>query len=396
MNKIILSLHRITGTVIALFFAMWFITGLVLLYHPYPRLSDAEINGHYEALPDSLPAIETLTAQLTDTLQALGIRQFQGQTLVDITTADTTYTICTDTIPVKPVTFETIKSIAQQWVKAPISRIDTLQERQQWVLYSRYEKNLPIYRFFFDDAEKHQLYIDSRTAEVLQFTNRHSRFWAWAGAIPHKFYFPMIRKDVDVWETTITIGGLICLLAALSGMYVGIDALLRHRRNKKRWGSPYKKWTYKWHHIAGLIFGIFLVGWGLSGMMAMQRIPKWLVPMEGDYFFKESKMWNSSKMMPIEKYTLDYRLLSTEYHDLKQVTWSRIGDIPIYRIINGEEEICINASESHIKELTIPIPVIREGCQEDERKRNALHHPTDGRVRRVLPFAHPRTAITRI
>ena len=173
----------------------------------------------------------------------------------------------------------------------------------------------------------------------------------------------MIRKDVDVWETTITIGGLICLIAALSGMYVGIDALLRNRRNKKRWGSPYKKRMYRWHHIAGLIFGIFLVAWGLSGMMAMQRIPKWLVPMEGDYFFKESKMWSSSKMLPTEKYALDYRLLSTKYHDLKQVTWSRIGDIPIYRIINGEEEICINAFERQIEELTIPIPVIEKAVR---------------------------------
>ena len=145
MNKIILSLHRITGTVIALFFAMWFITGLVLLYHPYPRLSDAEINGHYEALPDSLPAIETLTAQLTDTLQALGIRQFQGQTLVDITTSDTTYTCCADsTLKVAPITDNTIMQVARQWVDAPVMKIDTLHERQQWVLYSRYEKNLPI------------------------------------------------------------------------------------------------------------------------------------------------------------------------------------------------------------------------------------------------------------
>ena len=137
MNKIILSLHRITGTVIALFFAMWFITGLVLLYHPYPRLSDAQINGHCEALPDSLPAVETLLTQQKDTLHALSIRQFQGQTLADITTADTTFTICMDTTQqVKPVTFETIKSIARQRVNAPVSRMDTLHVRQQWVLYS--------------------------------------------------------------------------------------------------------------------------------------------------------------------------------------------------------------------------------------------------------------------
>lgn len=373
MNKIILSLHRITGTVIALFFAMWFITGLVLLYHSYPRLSDKEINGHCEALPDSLPAIETLTAQLTDTLQALSIRQFQGQTLVDITTTDTTYTCCSDsTLQVAPITDKTIMQVARQWADAPVIRIDTLYERQQWVLYSRYEKNLPMYRLFFDDAEKHQLYIDSRTAEVLQFTDRSSRFWAWVGAIPHKFYFPIIRKDVDVWETTITIGGLFCLLAALSGMYVGINALLRHRKNKKRWGSPYKKWTYKWHHLAGLVFGIFIVAWGLSGMMAMQRVPKWLVPMEGDYFFRESKMWNSNKMLPIEKYTLDYRLLASTYPDLKQVSWTRIGDIPVYRIINGEEEMYIEASGTEVMELYIPENVVAKAVEKMNGKESTF------------------------
>ena len=357
-------IHRITGTVIALFFAMWFITGLVLLYHPYPRLSDADINGHCETLPHSLPPLETITTQLTAPMQALSIRQFQGQTLVDITTADTTYTCCANgTMPVAPITSETIMRVAHRWVNASVVRIDTLHERQQWVLYSRYEKNLPIYRLFFDDAGKHQLYIDSRTAEVLQFTDRSSRIWAWLGAIPHKLYFPIIRKNVDVWEAAITIGGLFCLLAAVSGIYVGIEMLLRNRKYKKRWGSPYKKWTYRWHHLAGLVFGIFIAAWGLSGMMAMQRIPKWLIPMEGDYFFKESKMWNSDEMQPLEKYTLNYRLLTSKYPDLKQVSWMSIGDIPVYRIVNGKDELYIDASGKTVKELSLSEKTIEKAIK---------------------------------
>ena len=360
-NRIILTIHRIAGTIIALFFAMWFITGLVLLYHSYPRLTDEDTRAHQETLPDSLPFIETLTAQINDTLTALNIRHFQGQTLIDISEADTSFTVCADTAShVLPITDKTILRVAQQWVSAPIAKIDTLHERQQWVLYSRYEKNLPIYRFFFDDAEKHQLYIDSKTAEVLQLTDRSSRLWAWVGAIPHKLYFPFIRKDVDVWEWSITIGGIICLLTALSGMYIGIEVLIRRHRMKRHWESPYKKWVNKWHHLLGLAFGIFIVAWSISGMMAMQRIPRWLVPMEGEYFFQESNMWNNTQMLPLEKYRLDYHLLTDKYHDLKQVTWTRTGDIPIYRIINGTDEIYINASDSVVKELYIPESVISQ------------------------------------
>ena len=372
IKRIILTIHRITGTIIALFFAMWFLTGLVLLYHSYPRLSDAELNGHQETLSDSLPSVETLAALSNDTLKGLCIRQFQGQTLVDVTVGDTTVTVCADsTEQVAPVTFETVRQVAQRWVNAPIAKVDTLFERAQWVLYSRYENNLPIYRFFFDDAEHHQLYVAKNTAEVLQQTTLSSRLWAWVGAIPHKLYFPFIRKDADVWKWTITIGGLFCLLAALSGLYVGIDVLLRRHRNKKRWGSPYKKWTYKWHHLMGLVFGIFIVAWGLSGMMAMQRIPKWLVPMEGDYFFRESKMWNNRKMLPLEDYKLDYRLLQKSYPDLKQVTWTRMGKMPVYRIINGEEEICINAADSTVRELYIPTETVEKAV----RKMNGKDTP---------------------
>ena len=355
-KKIMLSLHRITGTIIALFFAMWFLTGLVLLYHSYPRLSDSDIHGHQETLSDSLPDVEKLTSSFGDSLKGLTIREFQAQTLADISLADTTITLCADSAStLKPVTFHTAMQVARQWVNAPVGRVDTLYERAQWILYSRYEDNLPIYRFFFNDHEQHQLYMDKQTAEVLQLTNRDSRFWAWVGAIPHKLYFPLIRKDADVWKWTITIGGLFCLLAAISGMYVGIDALLHRYRTKKRWESPYKKWTYKWHHLLGLVFGIFIIAWGLSGMMAMQRIPKWLVPMEGDYFFRESKMWNNRNMLPLADYNLDYRKLKATYPDLKQVTWTRIGSIPVYRIVNGNEEICINAADTTIAELNIPI-----------------------------------------
>ena len=82
--KILKSLHSVTGTVIAVFFFMWFVTGLVLIYHPYPRLGEKETNHHSENIQaDSLRPISYYTDSLTqDTITSVTVRQMQGQALV--------------------------------------------------------------------------------------------------------------------------------------------------------------------------------------------------------------------------------------------------------------------------------------------------------------------------
>ena len=54
------SIHRITGCIIAGFFLMWFVTGLILIYHPYPRLTDEQLYEKKEILPSLLPDIQSI------------------------------------------------------------------------------------------------------------------------------------------------------------------------------------------------------------------------------------------------------------------------------------------------------------------------------------------------
>ena len=66
--RFVFSVHRVVGTIIALFFLMWFLTGLVLIYHPYPRLSDEQIYAHQEVLPDLLPDVDSIAQRAGGTL----------------------------------------------------------------------------------------------------------------------------------------------------------------------------------------------------------------------------------------------------------------------------------------------------------------------------------------
>lgn len=362
----IISLHRLTGTLVALFFAMWFLTGLVLIYHSYPGVADQERHLHRETLPDSLPALSAMLERLPEGVipTRVSLRQFQGQTLFTLENRDTTLTFCPDpSESVRPVNWQTIEAVARAWVDADPVRVDTLHRRAQWILYSSYDRKLPIYRFTYDDPAHHELFISKKDAEVQQFTDRRSRRWAYFGAIPHKFYIPAIRGDADRWKRWITAGGIFCFAAALTGLYTGFYRLVQHYRRQKKLGSPYRKRIYRWHHVAGLVFGIFMVAWGISGAMSMQRIPTWLVPMEGDYFFSSATMWNKRKTMPLERYALDYRLLQATYPELKEVEWVHFGDLPAYRIVEGSHERYIDASGMSVREMTIPESEVAAGVR---------------------------------
>lgn len=356
VRTFIFSSHRIIGTIVSLFFLMWFISGLVLLYYPFPNVSSAEKYKNMDVLPDSLPDIESVLDQVPGAekkIRGLQVEYLQEQTLFTVKTKDSLYAVCGNSLQkVKPVTGTTITEVAKKWVDAPIARIDTLHERDIWIMYSRYLEEMPIYKFYFDDKDKHELYISARSAEVQQFTNKEQRFWAWVGSIPHKFYIPVLRKNTEAWVLSLTIGGTVALITALLGMYIGIYTLYTRYKAKRKLESPYKRSWYKWHHTAGLIFGISLITFAFSGAMSLQRIPQWVIKTHGDYRISDSKL--RGKRLPIDHYLLDYRILKEKYPEIKRIEWSYFRDIPVYTIIDGDAEKCIDASSTEFRELYLP------------------------------------------
>lgn len=361
--RVLLGGHRITGCIIAVFFLMWFVTGLILIYHPYPRLSDKELYEKEEALPDFLPDIRSIEERAGDRLTALSIRRFQGQTLISVSTAKSSFVYCADgTDSIKPLDFFAVKNLVKRWIDAPVIRVDTLHKRAQWVLYSRYDQVMPIYKFYFDDPERHELFISGKTGEVQQVTSRCQRFWAWIGAIPHKFYIPWLRINLELWQGSITVAAIFCVLASLTGLLVGLWLFYKRYKRTGVWESPYRKPWFRLHHVLGGVFGIFVLAWGVSGVFSMQRIPQWLINTDGNYIFNPNRMWEKN-LLPIGSYRLDYNRLKETYPDLKRVRWTRFRDIPAYEVVVGDREFMIDASSSEIRELFIPECTVIDGIK---------------------------------
>ncbi len=223
-NKSVKRVHKVTGLTIGIFFIMWFVTGIILLYHGYPRVTDKDRYAHMENLDiKTLPNIYSIPG-LSDTVavQTLSVNNRLGETIWTISglsihketpmdakpTLNAEVVVEKDTLfAPKALTSEDIESTACKWAtEGKIVKTDTLHHRQQWVMYERYEKSLPILRYYFDDPDKTEVFISERDGEVLQVTTRSERFWSWIGAIPHKLYFPFLRKDVKRWENVLLAG----------------------------------------------------------------------------------------------------------------------------------------------------------------------------------------------
>ena len=358
---LLFKVHKYTGTVISVFFLMWFLSGLVLIYHPYPRVPEDMFNSKKETLPSSLPEIAYIRERAGDEITGLKVRQFQEQTLMDIKTKGKNFTLTTDTLhQIKPIDFKCVEKVAKHWTDAPVKKVDTLRKRSQWVLFSRYERELPIYKFHFEDKDKTHLFISGKTADVQQLTTSGTRFWAYIGAIPHKLYIPALRRNTQMWMDSFVVGASVCLAAALTGFILGLYIFIRRKRVKGVWGNPYRTRWQRVHFAAGLIFGIFLVSWAVSGLFAMKRVPQWLIKTEAPYVFDKTRLWGKN-LLPLDAYKLSFNKVKEAYPQLKEITLARFAEVPAYIIIEGANERYLDASKEEVSILDIPQQTIEDG-----------------------------------
>ena len=379
LKKITYFIHSLLGTIISLLFLMWFITGLVLIYHPFPDVNKQDRHALRANITDSLPAIQEVLACIpnNESVKHIQLNQYKQNALFQVTTSADIYHITADLQQLDSnISKQQMHSIAKSWIDAPISHVDTLHKQDIWIMYSKYLKELPIYKVHFSDSDKHQLYLSSKTGEVQQFTSQSERIWAYLGSIPHKLYIPALRQHTRIWINTLTTLATLSFITVLTGLILGFRAIIKRYRIKKEWSCPYSRPWYKWHHILGLLFGLFLLTWSISGMMALQKVPQWLVKTQTDY--KVSQKIKGAKIKPTS-YPLDYRTLQKEYPDLKQITWDYFQGVPIYHIVIGENELAIDASTNKVKELNLevePIQAAIEGIHGTETKYSIqlIHH----------------------
>ena len=354
------TIHRVLGTLLSALFLIWFISGLVMIYHTFPKANPKDKAEKFESLSPTLPSVQEVLNRIPagEEVKGMSVNRYLGQTVFHIRTDKSNYHLPADsTEQLAAITWQRIEDVARLWCKASVEKVDTLQKLDQWIPFGFLKKELPIYKFYFNDKEKHQLYISSQSGEVLQYTSSSQRFWAWMGAIPHWVYFTWLRQDKDLWvNSVIWLSGIGCIMT-IAGLYVGIYVFIRVRRKKKELTSPYKKKWYWWHHVTGTIFGLFVLTWVFSGMMSLADAPQWLAKTHKEYPVRQVMEKNKTAFTD---YPLDYREIIKEKDHVTQIEWSNFYSKPVYHIQIGSKKESIDAATNEVRSLKLTEEEIRE------------------------------------
>lgn len=358
-TKLFIHTHRILGLVLCILCFSWFISGIVMIYHSFPRVSQEERMMRQQNLDtNDLPDIQTVIQRLPEGISAkdISLNNPEGQPVFHFGNERKSHDLYADTLAVTPiVNYALCEQRAKKWCpENTITQVDTLYQLDQWIPNGQMRKEFPIYKFHYTGPEGYQLYISSRSGNVLQFTNSNERLWAWFGAIPHWVYFTVIRENQNVWTQFMYWSCYLGMIMCLIGFYLGIRSYWLNRR-KDFLRSPYKKQAFKWHHVTGFFFGIFVFTWILSGYMSMAPLPAWL--------FGEQQPRRTHHQAPdrkatsLDAYRLDYRKAIAEITQtqgpVKNITWANYQGVPLYKLSTPDQEITIDASTDTIRPFQI-------------------------------------------
>jgi uncharacterized iron-regulated membrane protein len=266
-------LHRWTGLLACLFFAMWFASGAVMLFEPFPSLPMVERFARGETLqPAGIAVTPSRALEANPAADSMQLRARDGQP-VYVLSSDGKPPVVVDANSGRvlgDLDVDAAGRIAQAFSGMKPQRIDVGVEYDQWVVHQGFDAGRPYHRVVLDDPAGTVLYVSARTGEVVQKTTRRQRVLNSVGAVPHWLYWTAIRQHWSFWDSLVWWISLGALGSAVIGFFLGI---YRYVRSRVRGGSGWRVYVswWRWHHVLGLVAGLFLLGWVLSGWLSMDH-----------------------------------------------------------------------------------------------------------------------------
>ena len=269
--RVLVYTHRWLGIACGLLFVLWFVSGIVMMYARMPELGSAERLARLNAIQPSMiraelpaPAGGEITRIVISTLEGRPVYRVTAKGQTDISFADTG-----DAVPL--VDADQALRIARAFTGGHNDvRYDArLADADQWSFGVR--GRMPLHRIAVDDTAGTRVYVTENGGEVVLKTTASGRFWGWTGAVLHWLYFTPLRRNAALWNEVIVwtsiAGTLMCIVGIAWGLW-RLAPLRGYRLRDRRQWSPYAGWI-RWHHYAGLIFGVVTTTWIFSGLLSM-------------------------------------------------------------------------------------------------------------------------------
>ena len=266
--RTLLIVHRYLGVVVGLVVTLWCLSGFVMMYRGYPAVTSAQRLKGLQAL--DLPASPAGVPDLGQArFSGFHVDMMAGRPVLRLAGAERSKIFdLAAGVPLERIGPAGAQGEAQAFAAAEGVRgrpgPALLIDQDQWTVEGASSRGA-LYRMRFDDPQRTVVYVAAHSGQVVQATDRQSRLWAWFGAVPHWLYPHILRRHVQLWTQVVIWTSVAGLFLTVTGLYLGIARFRRSRDG--RW-SPYQGWRY-WHHIVGLVVGLFTLTWVSSGLLTM-------------------------------------------------------------------------------------------------------------------------------
>ena len=278
-------LHRWAGIVLGLIVLVWFVSGIAMMYYPYPELTAREQLDAYPplALDRAPPLIDFAAARLAmansmpDAPRPSSVRlvRWDGRLVYQLYAEHGSHhegvgvVDAVDGTLLSPLSPETaLRSARAAGPFAGLSaRVELLPRGDHYFMGNEKRDAYPVYRVRFANAEQTAIYVASRTGQHVATLDSRGRLLTWIGSVPHWLYFQGLYYDhysAWLWISILVPGASMAL--ALTGVVLGLLQLFPRRR-RKEWRLSSYGGVSKWHHLAGVLFGVLVFTWTLSGML---------------------------------------------------------------------------------------------------------------------------------
>lgn len=274
--RLLILIHRWLSIPLCLLFAMWFASGIVMHFVPFPELTEAE---RWAGLPAIGPSAvkhgpgEAVAASALKNVTRVRLWQRSDGPVYVVSAASGTKALHADDLRAADVdSGQLALAIVSEHARlrglnASAAALVDLADYDQWTVPNGLDGHRPLYRVALNDSAGTELYVSSRTGEVVRDTTCRERAWNYIGSVAHWIYPTALRKNWMAWNVTVWWLSLVAVIAALSGLIVG---LFRFKRVRDRIVSPYRRW-HAWHHWLGLACAVFVMTWIVSGWLSMDH-----------------------------------------------------------------------------------------------------------------------------
>ena len=272
-RRLCYQLHRWTGIAACLLMLAWFISGTVMLFVGYPKLTPWERLGNMPVLqaagcciaPDRLVQADTSAITLTSVagMPVYRLRDHDGALALRDARSGRTVDTASEALAL---------ASARAFVPGAAAHYLGLVQEDRWTHSRALDMHRPLHQVQLDDPAQTLLYLSSTTGEVVLDAPRSQRLWNVAGAWLHWVY-PLRNHSTDpLWRWIVIVALAAATITALTGTLAGIWRWRFTGRYKSGARTPYRERWMRWHHLLGLLFGLVVCTWIFSGLMSMNPL----------------------------------------------------------------------------------------------------------------------------